>query len=271
MMHRTVWAISKQLERSDFVPKGYEIMFGAMSRISSSNISLDELGQMRLYGKIDRVDVCEDEENVYVKVVDYKTGEKSFDLGELCHGLQMQLVLYMNAAMELEKQKHPEKNIIPAGLFYYKMKDPLIDKMVGKEKVEDAILKELMPDGVVNASKVVLDHLEQTDDGTYKAIPVAVNKDGSLSKRSKVLSEEEFAVISNYAKHKLKEAGVEILNGNIDVAPYELGERRGCDYCPYHVVCGFEEQIPGYEYRTLDKISKEDALNRMSEEVDSWQ
>ena len=73
MMRRTVWALTKQLEKGDFMPGGYEISFGGASGLSTSDIALDGHGRMRLRGKIDRVDICEDEDNVYVKVIDYKT------------------------------------------------------------------------------------------------------------------------------------------------------------------------------------------------------
>ncbi len=271
MMNRTVWALKKQLENGDFIPTGYEVTFGGMSQISLSNIELDDLGKMRLYGKIDRVDVCEDDENIYVKIIDYKTGEKAFDLGELCHGLQMQLVLYMNAAMELEQKKHPEKKVIPAGLLYYRMKDPIVDKVKGQELIEEAILKELQPDGMVNESREVLNHFEHDVVKNYRSIPVSLNNDGSISKKSKVLTEEEFALISQYANHHLKETGTKILEGNIEIAPFEMGDRTGCDYCPYHVVCGFDGRISGFDYKHLEKLNKEDAIRKMSEEVDSWQ
>ena len=118
MMRRTVWALTKQLEKGDFMPGGYEISFGGASGLSTSDIALDRHGRMRLRGKIDRVDICEDEDNVYVKVIDYKTGAKAFDLGELYYGLQLQLVLYLNTALELESRKNHGKTVIPAGIFY---------------------------------------------------------------------------------------------------------------------------------------------------------
>ena len=101
LIRRSVWALTKQLEKGDFVPGGYEMKFGS--------------------GKIDRIDICEDDEGVYVKVTDYKTGMKSFDITALYHGLQMQLPVYLNAALAVEKRKYPDKEIIPAGIFYYRI------------------------------------------------------------------------------------------------------------------------------------------------------
>jgi len=258
MMRRTVWALTKQLEKGDFVPRGYEIVY------DSGSIPLEDYNAMRIHGKIDRVDVCETEDDVYVKVIDYKTGTKVFDLGELYHGLQMQLVIYMNAAMEMEKTKHPGKRIVPAGLFYYQMKDPIIDR-------GDDLLKTLRLDGVANASEEVLERLEHGLSGQSQVLPIGRNKDGSLSKSSKTLGEEDFQMISQFATYKMKQIGTDILKGEVNPFPYAMGDRTGCDYCPYRGICGFDEKIPGYGYRKLGKVSKEEALANMREEAKTWE
>ena len=258
MMKRAVWALTEQLKKGDFIPKGYEIVY------DSGAISLGDYNAMRLYGKIDRVDVCETKDEVLVKIIDYKTGAKVLDLGELYRGLQMQLVIYMNAAMDMEKKGHPDKKVIPAGLFYYRLQDPIIDK--GQD-----LLKELKPDGMVNRSEEVIFHLERDLVGKSDIIPVARNKDGSLSKTSKVLSEEEFELISKFAKEKAVQVGTEILNGDVSVSPYEMNGHTGCDYCPYKGICGFDEKIPGYDYRNFGKLDKEEALLKMREEAATWE
>ena len=114
MLERTVWALTNQLKAGDFVPEAYELRFFG--------------------GKIDRIDICETEEQIYVKVMDYKTGSKAFDVVALYHGLQLQLMVYMDAAVEFQKKRHPDKEVIPAGVFYYRIQDPLVDKTEDKEK-----------------------------------------------------------------------------------------------------------------------------------------
>ena len=265
MMKRTVWALTKQLAKGDFIPEAYEMSY------DSNRISLGENMAMRLHGKIDRVDICETEEEVFVKVIDYKTGAKTFDLSELYHGLQMQLVLYLNAVLEREKGRYPEKKITPAALLYYQMKDPLVDKEEGETAIEQSILKELRPNGVVNESPEVIEHLDRYLEKQSSVIPVTKNKDGSLSKASSVLSEEQMELITEYAGKKAKELGSQILKGHVEVAPYELDKRTGCDYCPYHGICGFDERISGYEYRKLEKEEKIDLLEKMAEEVQQWE
>lgn len=258
MLARTIWALTKQLERGAFVPSNFEMKF-------KNEIALEELGQMRLRGKIDRIDIYEDADKVAVKVIDYKTGIKSFELGELFYGLQMQLVVYMNAAIQREQEKHPEKRIIPAGLFYYRMKDPVIARPDAEEEIEDLLLKELRLDGYVQAEEEVLELFDRFT-GASKIIPVGKTKTGALTKASKVLLEQDFESISNYTKAKVKRIGKQILNGENDIAPYTMGTDTGCDYCPYQSICRFDEKVPGYEQRTLKKLSAQEALNEMKRE-----
>ncbi len=149
LIHRSVWALTEQLKKGDFVPSGYEMKFGS--------------------GKIDRIDTCEDEEKVYVKVTDYKTGSKSFDITAFYHGLQMQLPVYLNAAMDIEQRKYPGREILPAGIFYYRMKDPIVEKEKNEAVLEEKLLKELKLDGLVNADEAVIQHLEKGAVGNIKS------------------------------------------------------------------------------------------------------
>ncbi|MDO5589655.1 MAG: helicase-exonuclease AddAB subunit AddB [Lachnospiraceae bacterium] len=254
MMERTIWTLTEQLSRGDFAPSAYEVRF--------SN------------GKIDRIDTCEEEDKVYVKVIDYKTGSKSFDVVSLYHGLQLQLMVYMKAATEREQKIHPGKEIIPSGVFYYRIQDPLLDgKVMDKvanepdevkeEHRNKELLKTLLPDGLINMKANTLEHLEHGKNGESLAVPVKFNKNGSLSKTSKVASEEEFELLMEYAQKKVKETHQEIIEGNVLPVPYRQGTETGCDYCAYRHICGFDLKVPGYHYRDLSKISKEEAFQKM--------
>ncbi len=182
MLEKTVWALTKQLAAGDFKPSAYELRFAN--------------------GKIDRVDTCEDGDCVYVKVIDYKTGSKSFDVTALYHGLQLQLMVYMDAALQMEQKKHPEKEILPAGVFYYRIQDPLIDRPKEGEE-QKSILKELKPDGMISLEKEVLGHLDHCMVGESSVIPVKYNKNGSLSKSSKAASAQDFYLMMKYAVNKV--------------------------------------------------------------------
>jgi len=262
LMKRTVWALTKQLEKGEFEPAGFEVVY------DSGAICLEDNHAMRVYGKIDRVDICETEDDVYVKVVDYKTGRKSFSLNEFYHGLQMQLVVYLDAAMEIEHQRQPEKKITPAGFLFYSVEDPVIPKQEDNAKRESEILKILKPDGMVNGDAEVLKLLDyDLQQGASNVVPAGRNKDGRLSKSSKVLNEEELRLLSNFANRKMQKIGNAIMNGEAEVNPYLLGDKTACTYCKYKGICGFDEKLPGYEYRKLDKFDNGEALEKMREEV----
>lgn len=243
MLGRTVWALTMQLKAGDFRPSAFELRFAN--------------------GKIDRIDTCREEEKVYVKIVDYKTGRKAFDIVSLYHGLELQLMVYMDAAIQLEKVENPGKEIVPAGVFYYRIQDPLVDKSkTGGE--EELLLKELKPDGIINLKDEVLEHLDHTKSGESLAVPVRYNKNGSLAKGSKAVTEEEFQLMMRHAARKVEEAHLKILEGRTEAVPYRKGQETGCDYCRYRHVCGFDVKIPGYGYREIGKMSREEALAAMA-------
>lgn len=183
------------------------------------------------------------------------------------YGLQLQLAVYMNAALELEKKKHPNKEIIPAGFFYYQMKDPIVAK-TDAEQAEEDILKELRPDGLVNSDPEVLKHLDHTGSKNSMTAPFGRNKDGSISKTSRAASNEEFRLLSYYTRKKTEELKDEILNGNAGKEPFELGTRTGCDYCPYHTICGFDEKIDGCDYRSLVSQKREEIFRMIAIELE---
>ena len=82
--------------------------------------------------------------------------------------------------------------------------------------------------------------------------------------------QEEFAVLSRFVKHKIQQIGKKIFAGEISANPYRLGGDSGCDYCPYHGVCGFDEGIAGQKYRQLEEIKDEGLIFRnMLEEIEA--
>ena len=94
----------------------------------------------------------------------------------------MQLPVYLNAALDVEQRKHPHKTIVPAGIFYYRIQDPIVSEEKTQDAVERSILKELKQDGLVNGDDMVISHLEKELSGNSLLFPIGRNKDGSLSK-----------------------------------------------------------------------------------------
>lgn len=265
VLGRTVLTLQEQLKRGSFFPDGYELSFHYTSDLQSVNVSLSEEEKMRLRGRIDRIDVAEEGDRVYVKVIDYKSGNRQFDLAALYYGLQLQLVVYMNAAMELEAKKHPDKEIVPAALLYYHISDPMVESPVelSEEELNSRVLAKLRMNGVINGQEEIVSRLDNTFTDRSDIIPVEKKKDGSFSARSSVLSREELQTVSDYVHQKVRAIGREILDGHMELNPYEKGAADACTYCPYKKVCGFDPNIPGCGKRTLAELDKREALEEM--------
>ena len=270
IVNRTVWALKKQLQKGKFEPVNYEVFFSPADQLDALTIPISDQENMYLAGRLDRMDLYEDEEHIYIKVIDYKSGVAEFNLSSVYYGLQIQLVVYMEAAMETEQRKRVEKTVIPAGIFYYNIKDPVIEETeeMGEEQIERELLSKLKMNGLVNRASEVIALLDSSMDKHSDVIPISYNKDGSLSKNSSAVDTRQFEAVSAYVRNRIRQMGAEILDGNTQISPYRKGTETGCDYCEFREVCGFDEKSTGYEYRRLHEMDNEDILQKMQKEVE---
>lgn len=270
IMSRTVWALQEQVKRSDFVPKRFEVSFQMNGDLKSVRFDLENGSTMNLKGRIDRLDTYEEDDTIYIKVIDYKSGSTSFDLVGVYYGLQLQLVLYMNAALEIMGKGR--KKTRPAGIFYYNVKDPMEEWKEGESEdaLSERILKDLKVNGLILDNDEVIGHLDRgfTEGSSESSvIPVKYNKNGSMAAASSVASLENMDRLSKHVHHTIEDIGKKILSGDVSVNPYERKGRTGCDYCPYQGICGFDRKIPGYEYRRLDQLSSKDVWGKLEKEA----
>ena len=264
---RTVDTLQYQISKGKFEPAFVEMDFREAGNIDEINIALSEDEQknitekMKLRGRIDRVDLYEDSDHVYVKVIDFKSGNHKFNVASLYYGLQLQLVMYMNVATATSRKMSGGKEVLPAAILYYHVDDPMAE---GKNDLQPDVINEeikqkLKMTGVVSERMDVIQMLDGSINGKSDIIPVEFKKDGSLSSRSATLSDSDYGAISRFTEKKIREFGKSILNGNIEVNPYEMGDRSSCTYCSYRSICGYDESIKGYSKRNLD-ISSNDAM-----------
>ena len=261
-LHCVIWAMVRQVQSGKFEPSAFEVAFSGVSDLEAIRFELSEDEKMRLKGRIDRIDTYETEDKVYVRIIDYKSGNTTFSLLNLYHGLQLQLVVYMNAALEVVEKKHKGKQVEPAGIFYYQVKHPMVDAegSESEDVLREAIFEELKLNGLVNKEKDVYRAMDTDFSGNSKVIPVGEKTDGSLKATSKVVSAEEFATIGGFVKEKIAENGQRIFAGDVSVKPYKMDGKTGCDYCPYHSVCGFDTRLAGYHFRKLESFDDSTAI-----------
>lgn len=270
ILRRTVWTLHRQLLAGEFKPVGFEVSFAEAGDLESVNVRFGKTGRIRLQGRIDRVDTADTPDCVYVKIVDYKSGNTKFDPVSLYYGLQLQLVVYLNAALEMERRLHADKKVVPAGIFYYHLDDPVLDKDAdaSPEEIQEKLLKKLRPDGVLNGDMEVLRLLDREIAGDSLVIPAGLKKDGSLKAASSAVSTEQFEQISRFAAHKMKRMAQEIADGVIAAEPFADKQRTACDYCIYSDVCGFDRKIPGMSQKRLADLSKKEVWEKIAQEAD---
>lgn len=264
LMQTTVATLSTQLRKGKFVPKNYELGFSVATSMEEVTISLSAEEKLKLKGRIDRVDTFEDENQVYVKIIDYKSGNTTFNIAALYHGLQLQLVLYMDAAIK-SIQKGTDKKVTPAGIFYYNIDNPMVDGEPGdtQETIDKKIREKLRMNGLVNDSEEVIGLLDAEFEKKSEVIPVTKNKDGSLAKASKVVEEQDFSLLMDFVNKKIVNLGQGILSGDVSIQPYEMDKKTACDYCKLKGVCGFDKKLPGYQFKKLQKFSEEEVLEKI--------
>lgn len=271
ILKRTIHTLKAQLREGDFVPAAFELSFSKAEAPEAVDFSLSEEEKMRLRGRIDRIDTCEDEEHIYVKVIDYKSGNKKFDLAALYYGLQLQLVVYMNVAVKMAEKNCPGKEAVPAALLYYHVDDPVVkaETLLTPEEIDREILKELRATGIVSADEKVISRLDKNFTDKSLVIPVERKKDGSFSQRSSTVTREDYETISKFVNHRIREFGRQILEGNIELNPCRQGVKESCAYCAYKGVCEFEEKLPGCGVRQLPVLPDELLLEKMREELNA--
>ena len=253
---RSADTLQYQLQKGDFVPEGYEFSFGPGADAEPITFELSGGRSLRLVGRIDRLDLCREDGSVFVKILDYKSGSLDLDENLMKRGIQLQLLIYMNAVMEDIARRNAGARVVPSAMLYYRVADPVIDgsSRCGKSGEESLaeIRAHLRPTGLIESDPVSYRHLDRNLSGKSDVVPLRLGKDGLPISGSRVYSRDQFNELSCQVKETVKMLAEEILDGNVEASPAvwkKDGDRTACDYCPYRSVCGFDPSIDGYQYR----------------------
>lgn len=253
ILKRSIFTMQEHLKDGNFSPRHYEVSFSKAMGPEDLDIRLSDDEKMRLAGRIDRVDVASDEENVYVKVIDYKSGNKSVDLAAIYYGLQLQLVVYLDMASRLIHREYPDKKVVPAAMLYYHLSEPLVSDIKGTmsvDEINEKIKETLKMEGLVS---------NDTN--------VAASFTNTVSSKT-LTSGESMQLVSSYVNKKIAQFGKSIVDGTITKAPSNYNGKSGCEYCAFQNVCGFHEKTPGCSPRQLYKMKPEDALEQMRKDLE---
>lgn len=263
---------------SAFRPLDFELSFGEHGDLPPI-VMEDEYGQLELVGKVDRVDGYIKDNRLYVRVLDYKSGTKKFDLSDLWYGLNMQLMIYLFAIRDHAAERYRGKlaqqfdGIEAAGALYVPAKESVVSAARGTDEAQLQAMREklLRRSGLLLDDPEVLEAMEHGLGGDGRFLPVGLKKDGTWKASSKhsLASYEQLGRLYKHIQKTLRAMGHELLAGSIEAQPIVKGKKEtACTWCAYAAVCQYDETLgdcgrPAY-HRAADEIW--DAMEQEEEE-----
>ena len=238
--------VADELIKSSFKPHDFELRLSSSGDVKPLRIEYDGF-VVNVSGVVDRMDASTINGKHYVRIVDYKTGVKTFKISDILYGINLQMLIYFCAICE-----NAGSNYSPAGVLY----QPLNHIEKSGIASEDVDMPKIL--GVVSNDTDVLTQMDPTN----SFMPFSLNKDGSLSKSSVCLSDDEFKVVFDYIKLKIVNMSKKLLSGDIAKEPCAVNSSSNpCLYCDYKVVCGKKdtqiETAPGFNTGDVLSIIKE--------------
>ncbi|MDO4283109.1 MAG: PD-(D/E)XK nuclease family protein [Clostridia bacterium] len=235
-MKKVMIIIAKSFNQSEFVPFGCEMEFKENAVFSPIEIDISNHKKIVLNGKIDRIDILEKDNEIYARVVDYKSSDRKLDINDIKEGLSLQLISYLNVFMENEGKKS-SKIVIPAGMLYFNLSDKLIgltEYTDNNEEIEKKVVEALRMKGIFLKDVTILEKMDHKfSDSTKRLIDISAR---SLNgKSNKALEREEFEKLCKEAREILKNIGTEMMSGVVKISPNKKAEY--CKFCNYSSVC----------------------------------
>lgn len=273
VLYKAADTLTYQLKAGQYEVFRLEEDFDRYQVIDELNLATKVQESMKINGRIDRIDTMDTGDNVYVKVIDYKTGDKDFSLLNFYHGTQLQLVVYLNEAVRKVKSLNKDKAVVPGALLYYHLADDMVKADLGddEETINSKIRESLKTKGLINDDEISIKGISGIEStGKSDVVPVSINKDGSYSKTSSVMSLENIRLLQDFAGYKIRNIGDDIIQGKIDMNPLkESYDRDSCTYCTYRGICEFDERIDGFNKVSLKKEADEVLLDMMKQEMEA--
>ncbi len=256
--------VTEELRCSDFVPVAFELTFGGKDGLPAVTVSEPD-GELRVGGKVDRVDGWIRDGKMYLRVVDYKSGRKSFDLSAVRVGLDIQMLLYL-FALEREGPARFGYEIEPAGVLYLPARDEILtaERNVSPEELERERARQLRRSGLLLADPAVLQAMEHEALRAPRYLPLRVGRDGSLS--GSLASAAQLGKLGGYVETLLHQICREVRQGNIDADPWCRSEDESCcKYCDWASACHFQDGRDGDHLHYILPVTPEEFWREIEE------
>lgn len=258
-----LWRVISELKHSRFVPVDYELPIGDVDGIPPWILKTPDGTTIQVQGKVDRVDIYRDGDTAHIRIIDYKTGTKVFDLSEVLEGLNLQMLIYLFSICENGSARYGQ--VSPAGILYLPAQLPIvkIDRALPEEDLERKRLKVMKMNGLLLDDPAVLRAMEADLAGVF--IPASTLKSGGFSAASSLASLQQFGQLRHRIQHLLTDMAAGLHSGAVHALPVS-GTVDGCQYCAYHDICCHEE---GDAVREIAARDLSEALAQLEKEEET--
>ena len=259
--------VAEELMDSRFRPISFELGFGRNEDMPPVELTVDDV-TISVSGFVDRVDGWVHDGRLYLRVVDYKTGRKSFDLTEVWNGLGLQMLLYL-FTLEEKGENLYGLPVEGAGVLYLPARDAVVrgSRAMSDEAWRKALDKELRRSGLVLNDRTVLDAMEPAGEGGYRFLPLRVSKSTGAISGEALATAEQLGKLGRHIQTVLEEICRELARGDISADPFWRGpEKNACRYCDYAAACHFEEGRGGDCRRWLPSVGAQEFWENVEQE-----
>lgn len=265
---KSVSIISEQMRKGQFEIFSNEFSFGPYADGAPIKLKLPDGQDVYLTGRIDRIDKLDMNGKTYIRVIDYKSGAKKFDLNELYYGLQIQLLVYLDAILR-NSQYILKTQAMPGAILYFKIDDPIIKskKELEEAEVTKQVLEKLKMNGLLLKDAELVRAMDNDMETYSLIIPATFKKDGDFSSNSSVITEEQFDILREYVNDKMIELCEDMLSGRIRIEPCKNNTMSYCEYCDYSSICQFDTSIKDNKYKLIFKKDEDELWNKMIKKI----
>lgn len=249
--------LKAEFNESDFAPCDFELRIGRGEAVEPMVYNLEK-GTAELYGFVDRVDSFDLDGKRYIRIVDYKSGEKKFRLSDVLSGMNMQMLLYLVSIWRNGKGYY--KNITPSGVLYFPARISPLNSERGLDEQSRLTnrLSSACMSGMLIDDGVVIPHMEKELQGRF--IPAKQDKRTNRLKGD-FISLKNLEILAERMDKIICDMGNSLHNGLVPAKPVCGSSYMDvCSWCDYGDIC--MKEAP--EYRYITKKTHDECIRELS-------
>ncbi len=237
---KCVYTVKRHISHGDFIPLGYEVSFDDNGNFKPIKIKLDNNKTVTLQGRIDRADeflaqMPDGSSGKFVRIIDYKSSDKTLDLSKVYNGISLQLFAYLSTMCE--------NGYKPAGILYCNLSDNYVS--VSPDATEEEILSEKenksRMNGIILSDETIKGHMGGK----------------SVIKSSKELSFEDFDAMFSHISKTIKKTVSDIYKGKFNITC----SKDNCDWCNFKSLCRYDVSFDGFSEADYPKYTDDEILS----------